>query len=152
MTLRPRSESAVKNAIAAAMTRQWAVAFLACLVAMILMVTGCKSAPAVSVQLMPNSSQNLEAGKTLPISATLSNDSGQQGVRWTLNGQGTLVAQTATSVMYQAPPNVSGTARVTVTATSNADGRGSASLTIVLETPPNRTGSDQKNSPIQGAR
>jgi hypothetical protein len=134
------------------MERLLPLAFLACLVAMILAISGCKTGPAVSVQLMPNSSQNLEAGKTLPISATLSNDSGQQGVRWTLNGQGTLVAQTATSVMYQAPANISGTTQVTVTATSNADGRGSASLTIVLETPPNRTGSDQKNSPIQGAR
>jgi hypothetical protein len=88
--------------------------------------------PTVSVTLMPNSDQRLESGKTLPISATLANDRQRKGVTWTLAGAGALIAQTTTSVMYQAPANITAQEIVTVTATPLAGGRESTSLKIVL--------------------
>ena len=109
-----------------------AAALLSGLVALHLMLIACTSGLTISVKLMPEAAQTLEPGKVFPISATLLNDTTKQGVRWTLSGQGLLVAQTATSVMYQAPPNVSGEMSVTVTATSVADRSRSASLKIIL--------------------
>lgn len=103
-----------------------------CLLLTVILFFSCKSPSNVSVQLIPNSAQTLEPGKALPISATLSNDPSQQGVRWTLQGQGELVAQTTTSAMYQAPADVSGEVSVIVTAISNANRNKTASLTIIL--------------------
>src|SRR5580658_10076923 len=108
------------------------VAFLCCLLVIPLFVLSCRSEPAVSVQLIPDSSQTLEPGKALPISATLSNDTARQGVRWTLTGEGSLAAQTPTSVLYEAPSRVSERSSVIVTATSIANGNKTASLTIIV--------------------
>jgi hypothetical protein len=98
----------------------------------VLAILACNGGPAASVELMPNSAQTLEPGKTLPISATLSNDAKGKGVTWTLSGAGALVAETPTSVMYQAPLSISTEANVTVTAMPNAKGSRAISLTIVL--------------------
>jgi hypothetical protein len=123
--------------------------FSICLLAIVLIALACNSASSVSVQLIPNSAQTLEPGKSLPISATLSNDLSQRGVRWTLAGQGELAAQTTTSVMYQAPPNIRAEVSVTVTAISNANGSKTASLTIIL-TPPKRATSKLQSHQPQG--
>jgi hypothetical protein len=97
---------------------------------------------------MPNSSQTLEPGKTLPISATLSNDAERKGVTWKLSGAGALVAETPTSVMYQAPSNIGAEANVTVTATPIAKGSRAISLTIVL-VPQRAADSERKDHPDQ---
>jgi hypothetical protein len=110
----------------------WHLAVHACLLAIAFLALACRGGSTVSVRLMPDSDQTLEPGKALPISATLSNDPAGRGVNWTLSGQGALVARTTTSVMYQAPPNFSEGASVTVTATSVADGRKAVTLTIIL--------------------
>jgi hypothetical protein len=122
---------------------------LFCLLLIVILSPSCKSPSNVSVQLIPNSAQTLEPGKALPISATLSNDPSQQGVRWTLQGQGELVAQTTTSVMYQAPANVSGEVSVTVTAISNANRNKTASLTIILM-PPKQAATKHESHQNQG--
>ncbi len=98
----------------------------------VLAISGCSGGPNVSVELMPNSAQTIEPGKTLPISATLSNDAERKGVTWKLSGAGALVAETPTSVMYQAPSSISAEANVTVTAIPIAKGSRAISLTIVL--------------------
>jgi hypothetical protein len=112
------------------------------------------TAPTVSLTLMPNSEQRLESGKTLPICATLMNDPERKGVTWTLTGGGKLVAQTATSVMYQAPSIISAQESITVTATALAGGRGTTSLTIML-VPQKTAEAEHKDHPDQtgeGAR
>jgi hypothetical protein len=111
-------------------------------------VLGCGGGPVVSVELMPNSAQTLEPGKTLPISATLSNDAERRGVTWKLSGAGTLVAETPTSVMYQAPSTIGAEANVTVTATPMAKGSRAISLTIVL-VPQRSAESERKDHPDQ---
>jgi hypothetical protein len=102
------------------------------LLAIALLAVACNRGSVVSVKLMPDSDQTLEPGKALPISATLSNDLAGKGVRWNLTGAGALVAQTPTSVMYQAPPNFIEGMSVTVTATPIADGRKAVTLRIIL--------------------
>ena len=131
-----------------ALTRlTWRLAVPLC-VLVVLAISACSGGPAVSVALMPNSAQTLEPGKTLPISATLSNDAKGKGVSWTLSGAGVLVAATPTSVMYQAPFRIDAEANVTVTATPMAKGSRAISLTIVLV--PQRTAdSDRKDHPDQ---
>jgi hypothetical protein len=123
------------------------LAFLMC-VLVVLAISGCGGGPNVSVELMPNSAQTLEPGKTLPISATLSNDVKGQGVSWRLSGAGALVAETPTSVMYQAPLSVNAEANVMVTATPNAKGSRAISLTIVL-VPQRAAESERKDRPDQ---
>jgi hypothetical protein len=86
----------------------------------------------VSVRLTPNSAQTLDQGKAILISAAVSNSPKQLGVSWTLIGGGALVAQTTTSVVYQAPATISEGASVAVTATSIADGKKTATPTIIL--------------------
>jgi hypothetical protein len=125
----------------------WRVAIPVC-VLVGLAVLGCGGGPAVSVELMPNSAQTLEPGKTLPISATLSNDVKGKGVTWTLSGAGALVAETPTSVMYQAPTSIGAEANVTVTATPIAKGSRAISLTIVL-VPQRAAESERKDHPDQ---
>jgi hypothetical protein len=111
-------------------------------------ISACSGGPAVSVELMPNSAQTLEPGKTLPISATLSNDAKGKGVTWKLSGAGALVAETPTSVMYQAPSSVGVEANVTVTATPMEKGSRAISLTIVL-VPQRSADSERKDHPDQ---
>jgi hypothetical protein len=111
-----------------------------------LMVSACGGAPEASVSLMPNSAQTLEPGKALPISATLSNDIERKGVTWTLSGAGALVAETTTSVMYQAPSSINAEASVTVTAIPIAKGSRSTSLTIVL-VPQKSADSERRDHP-----
>jgi hypothetical protein len=106
-----------------------------CLAAVVVTLLACRSDLTVTVQLMPNSPQTLEPGKSLPISATLSSDPSRKGVSWTLKGDGALVAETTTSVMYQAPSSISEKVSVTVVATSIADGSKAASVTIILVPP-----------------
>jgi hypothetical protein len=96
-----------------------------------LAISACGGASKTSVELMPNSEQRLESGKSLPISATLANDPDRKGVTWTLTGAGTLVAATETSVMYLAPANISTQQSITITATPVAGGR-ATSLTIIV--------------------
>jgi hypothetical protein len=100
-------------------------------VLVVLAISACGGNATATVDLMPNSAQTLEPGKSLPIAATLSNDPERKGVSWTLAGTGVLVAQTTTSVMYQAPSIISTQESVTVTATPIA-GRRPTTLTIRL--------------------
>src|SRR5580765_231257 len=89
----------------------------------------------ITVSVAPASSE-VSAGGTQALTATLQNDSSQQGVAWTIapaSGAGTLGNVTATSVNYTAlasPPANDMT--VTITATSVADATRSAAATITI--------------------
>jgi dienelactone hydrolase len=93
---------------------------------------------AIQVSIAGNDS--IEAGGTLALTATVSNDPSNQGVTWSISpttGAGTLTSATSTSVTYNAPPTppVSDES-VTVTATSVADSKvsGSAPITVLAIT------------------
>jgi len=89
----------------------------------------------VTVQLTPSSVQSLEQGQTIPISATVLNDAEGQGVTWSLSGAGSLAAETASSVVYQAPADTTVPVSVRITATSKAESSKTSSLTLWLVAP-----------------
>ncbi|HET7150065.1 MAG TPA: putative Ig domain-containing protein [Candidatus Acidoferrum sp.] len=99
-----------------------------------LAIAGCTggSTP-ISVGLSPSGAQNAIAGKVINLTATVSNDSKNAGVTWSLTGPGALSAQTTTSVTYTAPSPISANATATITATSVTNTAKSATLTINLQ-------------------
>jgi hypothetical protein len=79
----------------------------------------------------------LLGGATQAFTATVTNDSANAGVTWSIGtGAGTLSANTTTGVTYTAPATVTTTATVTLTATSITDKTKSSSATITLSPPP----------------
>jgi hypothetical protein len=76
---------------------------------------------------------SLSGGGSQTFTATVTNDSSNAGVTWSIgNGSGALSASSTTGVTYTAPATVSATATVTLTATSKTDTTKSASATITL--------------------
>jgi hypothetical protein len=89
--------------------------------------------PTISVAITsPASAPTIQQGQTVNITAAVTNDTGNKGVTWSLSGQGSLSAQTSTTVTYNAPASVSSNIVATVTATSVADNTKSASLNITV--------------------
>src|SRR5262245_7943165 len=88
--------------------------------------------PSIAVTVSADSS-SVEAGKTALISATVANDTRQEGVTWALNGPGTLSDFTSTSVTYHAPdePPASDT-NVSIAAISKADASKQGVVTITV--------------------
>ncbi|PYT96707.1 MAG: hypothetical protein DMG36_00025 [Acidobacteria bacterium] len=101
---------------------------------------GCgSSGPPISVNLSPSSTQSVQQGQTVSISATLGNDASNKGVTWSLSATGctgaacgSLTNQAATSVTYNAPTSIPSDLTVTVTATSVTRPMKFASLTITV--------------------
>jgi predicted dienelactone hydrolase len=89
----------------------------------------------ITVSIAPASS-TVSAGATEALTATLQNDSSQQGVTWTIapaSGAGTLTDATRTSVTYNAPASAPASdMTVTLTATSVAQPASSAAATITI--------------------
>jgi large repetitive protein len=81
-------------------------------------------------------SAQVQQGEQLVLTATVSSDPTNAGVRWTLVGDGSLVNQTKTSATYVAPPLVTGTTSPLITATAIADNTKTANaLLLVLGLP-----------------
>jgi hypothetical protein len=78
---------------------------------------------------------SLNPGQSSNITATVTNDSSNKGVTWSVSpsGFGTLTNQTSTSVTYTAPTSVSATTAVTITATSVASSTVNASLQLSVQ-------------------
>ena len=92
--------------------------------------------PGVSVSLTPSAPQTIAQGSSVAITASVANDSSQQGVIWSLSpssGAGTLTGSTASAVTYNAPATVVSAVTVTVKATSVANSSVSASLQITVQ-------------------
>jgi hypothetical protein len=102
--------------------------------------------PAITVNVSPTSASVQAPSGTQSFSATLTNDTQNKGVSWTLSGAGcsgatcgSLSSSTSASgvaITYTAPASVPAPATVTLTATSVADNTKSASATITLTAPP----------------
>jgi hypothetical protein len=100
---------------------------------------GCdsKGASPTIVQLTPSSVQSLERGQTIVIAASVSNDSSNEGVAWSLAGAGTLVAETPSSVVYQAPTDTQTPKSAKVTASVKGQESKYATLSLWLAGPLN---------------
>jgi hypothetical protein len=79
----------------------------------------------------PGAPQTVNQGGSIPIVASLKNDSTSAGVTWSVTG-GTLSAETTTSVTFDAPASVASAQAATVTATSKADSSVSLTLSITV--------------------
>lgn len=105
--------------------------------AYLLMISGCSSStPSISVALNIGTSMNAIAGQVVNVTATVTNDSKNAGVIWSLSpasGSGTLSNQTATSVTYTAPSPIASNTTVTLTATSATDSTKTAYVKITLQ-------------------
>lgn len=121
--------------------RKLAVSFVAISSLLFLLaLAGCgSSSPAITVTLSPSTAQTIDQGQAVNITASLTNDSANKGVTWSLGGVGTLASQTPTSVTYDAPSSVSSPSKVTVTATSAADTSVTAALAITVNPGPTIT-------------
>ena len=102
------------------------------LVVMLAAMLGCSSPPPISLSLS-SSAQALDQGQDVNITATVTNDTSDKGVSWTLNGPGSLRSSTGLSVTYISPTtNLTTAQQAKVTATSVANQTKSASLLITV--------------------
>ena len=102
--------------------------------------------PAIVVMVSLTTVSVQASGGTQPFTATLTNDTQNNGVTWTLSGTGcsgatcgTLSSSTSASdvaITYTAPAAVPSPATVTLKATSVSDSSKSASATITVTAPP----------------
>jgi hypothetical protein len=104
-------------------------------VAVALVLGGCSSSsPPIAVSLSPSSSAAIDQSLTVAITATVTNDASDQGVRWSLNGPGSLTSTgPSVTVTYVSPGSgIASAEQATVTATSVTDPTKSASLAITV--------------------
>jgi hypothetical protein len=99
--------------------------------------------PPITVSLKPSAQTNIDQAQTLNFTATVNNDTSNQGVTWSVSGAscsgtacGTFTNPTTTAATYNAPASVSANMTVSVTATSIADTTKSASTPVVVAPPP----------------
>ncbi|HUZ46830.1 MAG TPA: Ig domain-containing protein [Terriglobia bacterium] len=117
-------------------------------IALAIIVSGCgggHTAPQptfqVSIFLSPSSQQGIDQGQSISFTASVANDSNNQGVTWSLSGNGcsgsacgALTNTTTTAARYNAPASVSSAFTVSVKATSVKD-PGVYASTAVLVSP-----------------
>jgi hypothetical protein len=127
-----------------------------CLLLLALIVSGCllvdcgggsSSLPppaAITVQVSANSTSGLDANQSESLTATVSDDTNNQGVNWTVtcpagvNACGAMAqSKTLSGVanQYAAPANVSSAETVSVTATSVSDPSKSRSIQVTVNPP-----------------
>jgi hypothetical protein len=98
-------------------------------------LSGCGGSSAAPIGVgLTASVSGIDQAQTVAITASVGNDSKSAGVTWSVLGtngsQGTLSAQTTTSVTYNAPASVTTAFTATVTATSISDATKSAAVQI----------------------
>jgi hypothetical protein len=93
---------------------------------------GGSSTPYVTISGAPST---LAPGATATLGASVTNDSSNSGVTWSLAGSGSLSNNTPTSVTYTAPSSVPAPPSVTITATSVADTTASNSVSFIIAQP-----------------
>jgi len=98
---------------------------------------GCSSSSSVPITVaLKAAASAIDQAQTDNITATVSNDSNNAGVTWTVSGGGTLSSSTSTAVTYDAPSSVTSTFTATITATSTSDTTKTASVQITVNPPP----------------
>jgi len=86
----------------------------------------------ISIALSPSTTPTISQGDTQAITATVSNDSTNAGVTWSLSGPGVLSNSSTTAVTYVAPSVLSANTSATVTATSVTNTGVTATLSITI--------------------
>ncbi len=114
-----------------------------------IITAGCssgKSTPAVAVAISPSTAKAIDAGQQVSLTATVSNDSQNKGVTWSVSGAsctgsscGSLANVTSTAATYVAPASLSSNLAVSVTATSVANTTKTASVSVTDTPPPSIT-------------
>ncbi len=94
--------------------------------------SGCGSST-LSITLSPASTQTLNPGQAVTVTATVANDTNSDGVTWTLSGPGALSGSTTSTVIYTAPDQIPTSTSATITATSVANTSITATLSITLD-------------------
>lgn len=132
------------------MSSKKAISLLGMVSTLVLAVTdfGCGGgSPSLPISVsIASAAQTVDQGRSVSITATVINDTSGKGVTWSLSGSGcsgatcgTLSNQTATSVSYKAPSQVTSSLSVKVVATSVADNTKSAPVSLLLVPPPSVT-------------
>ena len=83
--------------------------------------------------------QAIDQGQKTTITATLTGDTTNKGVSWSLSGVGSHLDQTATSVTYNAPATASSVTKPVITATAVANTNVTAQIIITLNPAPTVT-------------
>jgi Protein of unknown function (DUF3443)/Putative Ig domain len=128
------------------MTRLVNALLVSAVVGTLALAAGCgvtSHSKTVAVTLTPSAAQTLDQATAVSVAAAVANDTGAEGVTWTLSpatGQGALSNSSTTAVTYTAPVTVAVATTVTITATSVANAAAKASLTLNLVTPPKLSG------------
>jgi Putative Ig domain len=119
------------------------VSLMALISLLALVAAGCNNgSPATSpttVSLTPGGAVAIDQGQSVTIQATVTGDSTNQGVSWSLTGPGSLTNQTSTSVTYNAPATVTAITSASITATSVAKATASSQKAITVNPPPSVT-------------
>jgi hypothetical protein len=102
----------------------------------LLFFAGCSNSPRpISVSLSSPATQT-DQGLTIPVTASLTNDTSLAGVSWTLTGPGSLSNASVNAVTFVAPANVPNQVTTLLTATSVADITKTKSLQLTVNPPP----------------
>ncbi len=117
--------------------RKLALCFLLCTV---LALSACNSGPkAIVISVAtPTGAQALDLGQSFNITVSVSNDTLNKGVTFTLTGVGTLSNQTPTGATYTAPAAGAG-GSATITITSASDPTKMTTITTVVTAAPSIT-------------
>jgi len=78
----------------------------------------------------------IQQGTTLEIDASVTNDSTNKGVTWSIVGDGTIASSDTTKAVIQAPSGITGSTFATLTATSIADTTKTSSVTVTINGTP----------------
>ncbi len=112
-------------------------ALLSSLLLALVVFSGCttgNNAPAVNIT---GSASQADQGKTVALTASVSNDTTNAGVTWAIaSGPGSLSGETTSGATYNAPGTIASVTTVVVAATSIASPTVTSSITITLEPPP----------------
>jgi len=102
--------------------------------------------PAIVVSISPSAQTTMDQAQTLNFTATLTNDTTNAGVKWSVSGTtctgaacGAFTNSTVTAATYNAPATVASNMTVSVTATSIADPTKSMSSAVVATPAPSVT-------------
>jgi len=112
---------------------------VACLLAFFLIgcLVGCSSSSSAPIAVAVKAAASaIDQAQTDNITATVSNDSKNAGVTWTLSGQGSLSNSTTTTVTYNAPALVTSAFTATITATSISDTTKAGSVQVTVNPSP----------------
>ncbi|HUB03166.1 MAG TPA: putative Ig domain-containing protein [Terriglobales bacterium] len=104
----------------------------------LLIACGGSSTSPIAIALTSSSSAT-DQGKSVNITATVTNDSKNAGVQWSVSGGGSLGTTSTTSATYIAPSSVTSALTATVTATSISDTSKTASVQIAVNPLPTIT-------------